>query len=84
MEPPYWYYPVRQSLGAVLLQTGQAAEAERAFRASLTKTPHNGWALYGLTEALRAQGRTAEAEQTAERLARSWAGDRSQLALNRL
>ncbi|MGR0189115.1 tetratricopeptide repeat protein [Azospirillum aestuarii] len=84
MEPPYWYYPVRQSLGAVLLQTGQAAEAERAFRASLTKTPHNGWALYGLTEALRAQGRTAEAEQTAERLARSWAGDRSQLALSRL
>ncbi|OYD84832.1 tetratricopeptide repeat protein [Azospirillum brasilense] len=84
MEPPYWYYPVRQSLGAVLLQTGHAAEAERAFRASLTKTPHNGWALYGLTEALRAQGRTTEAEQTAERLARSWAGDRSQLALNRL
>lgn len=84
MEPPYWYYPVRQSLGAVLLQTGDAAEAERAFRASLTKTPHNGWALYGLTEALKAQGRTVEAEQTAERLARAWAGDRSQLALNRL
>ncbi len=84
MEPPYWYYPVRQSLGAVLLQTGQVEEAEQAFRASLTKTPHNGWALYGLTEALKAQGRTAEAEQTAERLARAWAGDRGQLALNRL
>nr|WP_246500898.1 tetratricopeptide repeat protein [Azospirillum rugosum] len=84
MEPPYWYYPVRQSLGAVLLQTGQAAEAEQAFRASLAKAPHNGWALYGLTEALKAQGRTADAEQTAERLARAWAGDRSQLDLNKL
>ncbi|MEX0742276.1 MAG: hypothetical protein WD079_05715, partial [Phycisphaeraceae bacterium] len=45
MEPPYWYYPVRQTLGRVLLEAGQPVEAEQAFRQDLVKHPRNGWSL---------------------------------------
>src|SRR5690606_30014904 len=48
MEPPFWYYPVRQSLGAVLLQSGDAEGAEQTFRAALKQSPNNSWVLFGL------------------------------------
>jgi len=54
-EPPPWYYPVRQSLGAVLLQTGRAAQAEAVYREDLRRNPNNGWSLYGLAASLRGQ-----------------------------
>jgi tetratricopeptide (TPR) repeat protein len=72
-EPPPWYYPVRQSLGAVLLQAGRAAEAEAAYRTDLRRNPENGWSLYGLAQALRAQGRAAEAAAVDARFQRAWA-----------
>ena len=50
-EPPYWYYPVAQSLGAALFKAGLYKEAQAAFRAALFKAPNNGWALYGLAQA---------------------------------
>ena len=84
MEPPYWYYPVRQSLGAVLLEQGKAAEAEMVFRRTLMEVPNNGWALYGLLEAQKAQGDTAGAEQTADLLKNAWLGDKATLSLARL
>ena len=56
MEPPYWYYPVRQSLGVALLRAGQSGEAEKVFRDSLARTPSNGWALRGLMEVYRKRG----------------------------
>src|SRR5262249_26684852 len=34
-EPPTWYYPVRETLGAALLAGGKAAEAEQVFREDL-------------------------------------------------
>jgi tetratricopeptide (TPR) repeat protein len=55
-EPPYWYYPVGQSLAAVLLRLGELDAAEDAFRASLARAPNNGWALYGLSEVYRRMG----------------------------
>ena len=55
-EPPHWYYPVRQSLGAALLRAGRLDEAEKAFRESLAQTPSNGWALQGLMEVYRQRG----------------------------
>ena len=64
MEPPYWYYPVRQSLGAVLLQATEPAEAEGMFRESLRQHPHSVWALFGLKEAQRAKGDEAAAAAT--------------------
>ena len=84
MEPPYWYYPVRQSLGAVLLEQGNAAEAEMVFRRSLMQTPNNGWALYGLLEAQKAQGDTVGAEQTTELFGNAWLGEKTELSLARL
>ncbi len=50
-EPPYWYYPVEQTLGAVLLQAGRHDEAIDAFRDSLIKHPNNAWSLYGMMKA---------------------------------
>ena len=58
---PTWYYPIRHSLGAVLLQAGRAEEAETAYREDLKRFPENGWALFGLMQALRAEGKAAEA-----------------------
>lgn len=84
MEPPHWYYPVRQSLGAALLMAGRPEEAERAFRESLKRAPNNGWALFGLAEALKARGSAAEAVEVSRRLDRSWAGEREMLDLARL
>ena len=60
-EPPTWYYPVRESLGAALLADGQAAEAERVFREDLARHPRSGRSLYGLVAALKAQQKAADA-----------------------
>ena len=71
-EPPFWYYPTRQSLGAALLADGRAAEAQLVFEADLEQYPMNGWSLYGLTKALSAQGQTASAEATRLRFNTVW------------
>jgi hypothetical protein len=56
-EPPDWYFPVRESLGATLLMSGDAAGAETVFRADLYRNPRNPRSLFGLVEALKAQGK---------------------------
>jgi len=73
-EPPDWYYPIRHSLGAVLLRAGRAAEAEQLYREDLKRFPENGWSLFGLAQALRAQGKSAGAADVDARFARAWAG----------
>lgn len=60
-EPPPWFYPVGESLGALLLRSRSPAESEAAFRATLQRSPNDPRALLGLSAALRAQGRKAEA-----------------------
>ena len=60
-EPPAWYYPTRESLGAALLRAGQAAEAEAVFRADLEQHPRNGRSLYGLSKSLEAQKKNVDA-----------------------
>jgi tetratricopeptide (TPR) repeat protein len=72
-EPPEWTVPVRQDLGAVLLGAGRAAEAEQAFREDLDTFPGNGWSLAGLGRALRAQGRSADADAVDADFRRVWA-----------
>jgi len=71
-EPPVWFFPVRQLLGAQLLAEGRAAEAERVYREDLRRNPANGWSLYGLEAALRAQGRSDAAARVARELAAAW------------
>lgn len=71
-EPPDWTVPVREELGVVLLRAGRHAEAERAFREDLDRFPENGWSLHGLAAALRAQGRTAEADAVQKRFEAAW------------
>jgi tetratricopeptide (TPR) repeat protein len=72
-EPPDWIHPVRHALGAVLLHQGRAAEAEEVYRADLAKLPDNGWALYGLAQSLKMQGKLAEAIEVQERFEKAWA-----------
>ena len=81
MEPPFWYYPVRQSLGAALLEADRAAEAESVFAASLERVPNNGWVLFGLMRAQQAQGNEAAAARTREQFVEAWAGDIEQLEI---
>jgi predicted Zn-dependent protease len=71
-EPPEWTVPVRQDLGAVLLKAGKAAEAERVFREDLAKFPANGWSLRGLAQAVRRQGRNAEADSVEAQFRKVW------------
>ncbi len=73
-EPPKWYYPIRHSLGATLVKAGQNAEAEKVYREDLRRFPENGWSLFGLAQALRAQGKDAEAAATEARFRRAWTG----------
>lgn len=54
-EPPYWYYPAKQTLAAYVLKAGDAERAEQLFVESLAEMPNNGWAFYGLAEAYKAQ-----------------------------
>jgi len=84
MEPPYWYYPVRQSLGAALLQAGKLDEAEEQFRLALKRAPNNGWSYFGLAELYKARGATDEASKAEAQLANTWIGDRKLLKLNNL
>jgi hypothetical protein len=64
--------PARQDLGAVLLMANRPAEAEQAFREDLAKFPENGWSLHGLATALRAQGRSADADAVEADFRRVW------------
>src|SRR5262249_40890524 len=59
-EPPAWYYPIRESLGAALLRAGMKAEAEAVFREGVHRSPRNGRMLFGLMETLRAEGKTED------------------------
>jgi tetratricopeptide (TPR) repeat protein len=74
MEPPYWYYPVRQSLGGVRLRQGRLDEAERAFRESLARVRNNGWSLAGLAETYRRKGDAAGERAARVALAKAWLG----------
>lgn len=61
-EPADWHHPVRQILGALLLKTGKAAEAEKLYREDLKVYPENGWSLYGLQQSLLKQNKADEAK----------------------
>jgi tetratricopeptide (TPR) repeat protein len=71
-EPADWFFPARHLLGAQLLSAGRAAQAEAVYREDLRRNPANGWALYGLAAALRAQGKAQEAARARGEFERAW------------
>ena len=71
-EPPDWHAPVRQNLGAVLLAAGRADEAEAVYWEDLRKNPGTGWALFGLLQALKAQGKNDDAALVEARFKAAW------------
>ena len=83
-EPPAWFYPVRQSLGAALLANGRPQEAEAVFRETLAKYPRDGRLLFGLKESLRAQQRDAEADLVEAQFAKAWSDATVDLTLDDL
>jgi tetratricopeptide (TPR) repeat protein len=72
-EPPDWYYPVRHSLGAVLLEAGHPREAEAIYWEDLRKYRDNGYALFGLWQSLKDQDRPGEARQIELKFQQAWA-----------
>ncbi|MEH1801641.1 MAG: hypothetical protein V7L13_21185 [Nostoc sp.] len=79
VEPPDWYFPTRESLGAVFLAKGDYREAENVFRADLKKYPHNGRSLFGLQASLLALGKDQAAQLVKAELETAWKGDDRQL-----
>ncbi|HSE30941.1 MAG TPA: hypothetical protein VLA93_05150 [Pyrinomonadaceae bacterium] len=79
-EPAEWHYPPRQALAAVLLQANRAAEAETVYWADLKRNRNNGWSLYGLMQALQAQGKKDEAALVEARFKKSW--ERADVAIS--
>ncbi len=80
-EPPAWYMPLRQRLGAILLSAGRPGKAEKIFRDDLDRRPENGWSLYGLAQSLRAQNKVKAAGKIEERFEEAWKTADVKLAL---
>src|SRR5947207_2002601 len=72
-EPAEFHYPPRHALGAVLLAAGRPAEAETVYWEDLRRNKENGWALYGLMQALKAQGKNDDAALVEARFKKAWA-----------
>jgi tetratricopeptide (TPR) repeat protein len=83
-EPPDWFLPPREQLGPLLLAAGKPAEAEAAFRADLRQNPRNGRSLFGLAEALKAQGKASDAADVASQFQASWKNADVQLRIEDL
>ncbi len=83
-EPPGWYYPIRQSLGAALLRAGKAGEAEQEFRKALDTMPRNGRLLFGLLESLKAQGKMHAVKIVEREFERAWKGADTKLRIEDL
>jgi hypothetical protein len=82
-EPPDWGVPPRHILGAVLLEAKRPAEAEVVYWDDLKMNPNNGWALFGLWQALKAEGKEGDAAAIEPRLQKAWANADVRLTASR-
>lgn len=82
-EPSDWPYPVRQHLGAVLLQADRPDEAEAVYWEDLRRFRDNGWSLFGLLQALKAQGKDGLVAEVEKRFAKAWANADIELTASR-
>ena len=72
MEPPFWYYRTRQSLGEAYIAAGEFAEAEAVYKKDLEDYPRNGWSMSGLVKALESQDKPEEAAAVQEKFDIVW------------
>ncbi len=83
-EPSEWHSPTRLALGAILLEAGRAREAETVYWEDLRRNRDNGWALFGLVLALRAQDKAAEVAIVEARYTKAWSRADVTLTASRL
>src|SRR5208282_585215 len=83
-EPPDWFFPVRESLGGVLLMSGDATGAEQVFRDDLAKNPRNPRSLFGLHRALKEQDRNSDAWFVEQEFRKAWKGGADELKVEDL
>jgi tetratricopeptide (TPR) repeat protein len=83
-EPPEWFYPVRESLGAALLASGKATEAEQVFREDLRRNPRNPRSLFGLMHSLKAQQKEADAAWLEREFRAAWKNADTELRISDL
>jgi tetratricopeptide (TPR) repeat protein len=83
-EPPTWFYPCRQNLGAVLIEAGEYKEAEKVYKENLSEIPDNGWGLFGLHQALVMQSKKREAEEVEKRFKEAWKNSDIELTSSRI
>jgi tetratricopeptide (TPR) repeat protein len=82
-EPPYWHQPTAHLLGAALMQVGQPAEAESVYRESLKTYRMDGWSLFGLAQALEAQGKSDDAARVRQDFYEAWRASDTDLKASR-
>ncbi len=83
-EPQDWFFPVRESLGGVLLMSGDAKGAEQVFRDDLARNLRNPRSLFGLHRALKAQDRNSDAWFVEQEFRKSWKGGAEELKVEDL
>jgi tetratricopeptide (TPR) repeat protein len=83
-EPPFWYYPTRQSLGEALLKQGDYPAAEAVYKEDLKRFPRNGWSMFGLIQSLEAQGKADQATKVKTKFDAVWSRSDVTLSGSRL
>lgn len=83
-EPPTWFYPCRQNLGAVLIEADRYEEAQIVYEENLREIPNNGWGLFGLQQALLKQGKDSEAAEIQKKFNEVWQYSDVQLTSSRI
>jgi tetratricopeptide (TPR) repeat protein len=71
-EPAPIPWSLRETLGALLLDAGRAADAEKVFRDDLARNPRSGRSLFGLWKSLEAQNRPDEARIVQAEFEQAW------------
>lgn len=71
-EPSDMIFATRHLLGAELLAAGKPAEAEAVYREDLKQHPKNGWAYFGLAQALTAEKKDEDAAATNKEFKQAW------------
>ncbi|URQ67371.1 hypothetical protein M9C83_04015 [SAR86 cluster bacterium] len=79
-EPPFWYYPTRQTLGHALLMNNSFEEAALVFEKDLKDYPRNGWSYFGLHLAQKKLNNQEESIEALNKFKEIWG--RADISIN--